>query len=200
MSHKKKPLAVSSKPVSKRVDAQRNMNQILSSARTLFSTMGVNAPVRDIAEKAGVGIGTLYRHFPQRSDLIAAVFRNEVDECAKAGSELSAQYPAGDALILWIERYVEFIVARQGLATALNTTDPAFKNLPEYFRQQLCPVVQDLLDAAITAGEIRPDILPEELLYAIAGLCTPPECTTASNAWRLVSLFIDGLRYGAGRT
>ena len=184
----------------KRADAQRNLDRLLRTALEVFAKSGVDAPVREIAEKAGVGIGTLYRHFPQRSDLVAAVFRNEVDDCAKAGPELAAQHSAGEALVRWIERYVEFIVTKRGLATALNSGDPAFKSLPDYFLQQLRPVVQRLLDAAVASGEIRTGVEPDDLLYAVSGLCTPPGCTTPADAWRMVALFVDGLRYGAAVT
>jgi len=153
--------------------------------------------VREIAQKAGVGVGTIYRHFPQRSDLVAAALRSEVDACANAGAELAAKQGAGEALVGWIERYVEFVTTRRGLATALNSGDPAFKALSSYFLERLRPVVQHLLDAATTSGDIRKGIHPDELLCAVAALCAPLECPDPPDARRLVALFVDGLRYGA---
>src|SRR5260370_22109598 len=92
-----------------RIDAQRNLDALLEAALAVFATSGVDAPVREIAEKAGVGIGTFYRHFPQRSDLIAAVFRHEVDACADAAPVLAAKHAASEALARWMQRYAAFI-------------------------------------------------------------------------------------------
>ncbi|WP_235996244.1 TetR/AcrR family transcriptional regulator [Burkholderia aenigmatica] len=180
-----------------RADAQRNIEALLRAALEVFDSSGVDAPVREIAQKAGVGIGTIYRHFPKRSDLVVAALCSEVDACADAGSDLAATYRAGEALVGWIERYVEFVTKRRGLAAALNSGDPAFKALPLYFLERLRPVVQRLLDAATSAGEIREGIQPDELLCAVGALCAPLECPEPPDARRLVSLFVDGLRYGA---
>lgn len=184
-------------PRSVRADAQRNIETLLRTALAVFESSGVDAPVREIAQKAGVGVGTIYRHFPRRSDLVVAVLCSEVDACANAGTELAAEYEAGEALVKWIERYVEFVTARRGLAAALNSGDPALKAVPTYFLQRLRPVVQSLLDAATTAGEIRSGILPDELMCAIGALCAPLECPEPPDPRRLVALFVDGLRYGA---
>jgi len=180
-----------------RADAQRNLDTLLQAALAVFDASGVDAPVREIAQRAGVGIGTVYRHFPRRSDLIVAVLCNEVDACADAGTELAAKYDAGEALVRWVECYVEFVTARRGFAASLSSDDPAFKALSPHFLQRLRPVVQSLLDAAIAAGEIRKGIQPDELLCAVSALCTPFECPNPPDARRIVSLFMDGLRYGA---
>ncbi|WP_260436019.1 TetR/AcrR family transcriptional regulator [Burkholderia sp. Bp9143] len=184
-------------PRAMRADAQRNMETLLRAALDVFDSSGVDAPVREIAQKAGVGIGTIYRHFPKRSDLVVAALCSEVDACANAGVELAARLGAGEALVGWIEHYVEFVTTRRGLAAALNSGDPAFKALPLYFLERLRPVVQRLLDAATSAGEIRKGIQPDELLCAVGALCAPLECPEPPDARRLVSLFVDGMRYGA---
>src|SRR3984885_9082042 len=114
-------------------DAQRNMDALLEAAMAVFATSGVDAPVRQIATKAGVGLGTVYRHFPQRSDLIAAVFRREIDACADAAATLPAEHGPGEALARWMQRYVDFIATKRGLATALHSGDPAFDTLHGYF-------------------------------------------------------------------
>src|SRR5579859_7273976 len=101
-----------------RADAQRNIDALLQAALEVFAFSGVDAPVREIAEKAGVGIGTVYRHFPQRADLVAAVFRREIDACADAAPLLAAQNSPGDALAKWIHRYTAFIATKRGLAAA----------------------------------------------------------------------------------
>jgi AcrR family transcriptional regulator len=124
-------------------------------------------------EKAGVGVGTIYHHFPQRSDLIAAVFRREIDACADAAPILADEHEPGEALARWIQRYVDFIATKRGLAKALHSGDPAFAfdTLRAYFKQRLEPTFQILLKSAASAGQVRPDIAAEELLGAIASLC-----------------------------
>jgi AcrR family transcriptional regulator len=122
-------------------------------------------------EKAGVGVGTIYHHFPQRSDLIAAVFRREIDACADAAPILADEHEPGEALARWIQRYVDFIATKRGLAKARHSADPAFDTLPAYFKQRLEPTFQILLKSAASAGQVRPDIAAEELLGAIVSLC-----------------------------
>jgi AcrR family transcriptional regulator len=180
-----------------RADAQRNIDTLLETAMAVFATSGVDAPVREIAEKADVGIGTIYRHFPRRSDLIAAVFRREIDACADAAPVLAAAHEPGEALARWVQRYVDFIAAKRGLAKALHSGDPAFDALPAYFKQRLEPALRTLLKSAASAGQTRPDITAEELLGAVASLCVHSYAQGPKHARRLVSLLVDGLRYGA---
>jgi AcrR family transcriptional regulator len=180
-----------------RADAQRNVDSLLEAAKTVFGTSGVDAPAKQIADLAGVGVGTLYRHFPQRSDLVKAVFQREVDACAGAAPTLIAAHEPGAALEKWLHRYTEFIATKRGLAAALHSGDPAFDALPDYFMQRLGPALGSLLDAAATAGEIRADIGPEDLLYAVANLCLPVSDEGAAYSRRMVALLIDGLRHGA---
>ncbi|MER8959022.1 helix-turn-helix domain-containing protein [Mesorhizobium sp. M0701] len=180
-----------------RADARRNIDALLRAAMAVFATSGVEAPVREIAEKAGVGVGTVYRHFPQRSDLIVAVFRNEVDACADAAPILARKHEPGEALALWMQRYVDFITAKRGLAAALYSGNPAFDTLPAYFNQRLRPALQTLLEAAAAAGEVRADIEPGDLLGAAASLAMPAHGGGPAQARRMVALLVDGLRYGA---
>jgi AcrR family transcriptional regulator len=180
-----------------RADAQRNTDALLEAALAVFATSGVDAPVREIAEMAGVGIGTVYRHFPQRSDLVAAVFRHEIDACADAALILAAEREPGEALARWMQRYAAFIATKRGLATALHSGDPAFDTLPAYFQQRLEPALRALLEAAAAAGEVRTDISAEELLGAVASLCMHAYKRGPEHARRLVALLVDGLRYGA---
>ena len=181
-----------------RADAQRNIDSLLQAAKTVFGTAGVNAPAKQIADLAGVGVGTLYRHFPRRSDLVRAVFQREVDACADAAQPLSAALEPGAALASWLGRYTEFVATKRGLATALHSGDPAFDALPGYFRQRLGPALGSLLDAATASGEIRAGVSPEDLLHAVANLCLPVADEGAAYSQRMVALLIDGLRYGAG--
>jgi AcrR family transcriptional regulator len=184
-----------SRPV--RADAQRNTDALLEAALAVFATSGVDAPVRDIAVRAGVGVGTVYRHFPQRSDLVAAVFRHEVDACADAAPVLAAEHGPGDALARWMQRYAAFIATKRGLATALHSGNPAFDTLPAYFQKRLLPAFRTLLEAAAAAGEVRADVEPDDLLGAVASLCMQTHDDGPAHARRMVALLVDGLRYGA---
>ncbi len=180
-----------------RADAQRNLDALVEAAKQVFATSGIDAPVREIADQAGVGIGTLYRHFPQRSDLIKAVFRREIDACAEAAPVLAAAHTPSQALTLWLQRFMGFVATKRGLAAALHSGDPAYESLPGYFDDRLKPALQSLLDAATTAGEIRNDVAPEELLHAVAGLSAPGRHASSDGANRMVTLLVDGLRYRA---
>ncbi|WP_047309250.1 TetR/AcrR family transcriptional regulator [Rhodopseudomonas palustris] len=182
-----------------RADAQRNLKTLLEAALAVFATAGVDAPVREIAEKAGVGIGTLYRHFPQRSDLIVAVFRNGVDCCADAAATLAQEHPPVEALSRWMQHYVDFIATKRGLAAALYSGNPAYDSLPAYFEQRLVPALKSLLDKAGAAGEVRRDVDPFDLLKAVAQLCNSAPGGDPEHTNRMVALLIDGLRYGAGK-
>jgi len=179
-----------------RADAQRSMDALLEAAMAVFATSGTDAPVREIAQKAGVGVGTLYRHFPQRPDLIVAVFQHEVDACADAAPILAAENGPGEALAKWMQRFAGFIAAKRGLAAALHSGDPAFDVLPAYFQRRLVPAVRSLLEAGVAAGEVRADISAEELLGAVASLCMDAYKQGPEHARRMVALLADGLRYG----
>ncbi|UWE10308.1 TetR/AcrR family transcriptional regulator [Actinacidiphila bryophytorum] len=180
-----------------RADAQRSVDALLAAAAEVFAESGVDAPVRQITAKAGVGAGTLYRHFPQRSDLISAVFRREVDACAAAAPALAARYAPLDALTRWLERFAGFIAAKRGLSAALHSGDPVYDSLPGYFQQNFEPVLADLMESAARAGAIRSDADPWDLLRAIGNLAVPPE-DGDDHTRRMISLLVDGLRYGAG--
>jgi AcrR family transcriptional regulator len=177
-----------------RADAQRNLDALLLSAKEVFATSGVDAPVREIAERAGVGIGTFYRHFPQRADLIAAVFRQEIDACAEAAPILASEHAPGEALAKWMQRYAAFIATKRGLAPALHSGNPAFETLRAYFEQRVRPALRTLLQSAVAAGEIRDDVESDDLLHAVASLCMPAQ--DDDRAHRMVALLIDGLRCG----
>jgi AcrR family transcriptional regulator len=180
-----------------RADAQRNIDAVREAAKAVFAASGVDAPVREIAARAGVGVGTIYRHFPQRSDLVVAVFRHEVDACAEAAPALAAEHGPGEALVRWLRRYTRFIATKRGLAAALHSGDPAFDPLPAYFDRHLRPALAGLLESAVSAGEVRADVEPNDLLRAVGNLCLPAGDDRSGHAQRMVDLLIDGLRYGA---
>jgi AcrR family transcriptional regulator len=180
-----------------RSDAQRNIGSLLEAAKAVFAASGVDAPAKEIADRAGVGVGTLYRHFPQRSDLVKAVFQREVDACADAAPALAAAHEPVTALAMWLHRYTEYLATKRGLATALHSGDPAYGALPGYFRQRLGPALGSLLEAAIASGGIRAGISAQDLLHAVANLCLPVAGEGVEYSQRMVALLIDGLRYGA---
>jgi AcrR family transcriptional regulator len=182
-----------------RADAQRNIDALLEAAKKVFGASGVDAPPKEIADLAGVGVGTLYRHFPQRSDLVKAVFQHEVDACAAAAPALAAAHGPGEALAMWLHRYTEFVATKRGLAATLHSGDPAFDALPGYFMGHLGPALGALLEAAAASGEIRAGVSAKDLLYAVANLCLPVADEGVTYNQRMVALLIDGLRYGAQR-
>jgi AcrR family transcriptional regulator len=178
----------------KRADARRNKETLLDAAAAAFVTSGVDVPVRDIAAKAGVGVGTIYRHFPTRADLIVAVYRHQVEACAAAGPTLLAKSRSPHAaLARWIDLFVDFLITKHGLAKALQSDDAAFATLHAYFIDRLMPVGAELLDAAVKAGEIRSDVDAYELLRGVGNLCVGAESDPRYDARRLVELVIAGL-------
>ena len=179
-----------------RADARRKVGSLLKAAAEVFQESGVDAPVRTIAERAGVGLGTVYRHFPHRSDLIKAVFQSRLDACADAAAELASQYGPGEALARWVQRYVDFVATKRGLAAALHSGDPAYNALPRLFSTRLLPALKSLLNAAEAAGEVRSGVNAEELIHAVASLCSVSQEKEPVYARRMVALLVDGLRYG----
>ncbi|WP_090767739.1 TetR/AcrR family transcriptional regulator [Nonomuraea maritima] len=180
----------------KRADARRNEKTLLEAAAAAFVASGVDVPVRDIAARAGVGVGTIYRHFPTRADLVAAVYRHQVEACAAAGPELlaSADSPY-TALTRWIDLFVDFLVTKHGLAEALQSDDAAFQTLHAYFLDRLVPVCADLLAAATRAGQVRTDIEALELLRGVGNLCIGAGKDSQYDARRMVTLLLTGLQH-----
>ncbi len=183
----------------KRADARRNEETLLGAAAAAFVTSGVDVPVRDIAASAGVGVGTVYRHFPTRADLIVAVYRRQVEACAEAGPTLLANSTTPHAaLARWINLFVDFLVTKHGLAEALQSDDAAFETLHTYFLDRLVPVCAQLLKAAADAGEIRPDTDALELLFGVGNLCIGADNNPRYDPRRMVELVIAGLRLHQG--
>ncbi|NES31689.1 TetR family transcriptional regulator [Micromonospora terminaliae] len=179
----------------KRADARRNEQTLLDAAAAAFLASGVDAPVRDIAARAGVGVGTIYRHFPTRADLVVAVYRHQVEACAEAGPALLAGSDSPyAALARWIDLFVDFLVTKHGLAEALQSDDAAFQSLHAYFLDRLVPVCTRLLEAAAAAGEIRPEVHAYELMRGVGNLCIGAGRDPRYDARRLVGLLIAGLR------
>ncbi|MEU8840997.1 helix-turn-helix domain-containing protein [Streptomyces roseus] len=180
---------------SKRKDARRNQQTLLDAAAAVFVTSGVEAPVRDIAAKAGVGMGTIYRHFPTRADLVIAVYRHQVEACAEAGPALLAAGPTPHAALgRWVRLFADFLVTKHGLAGAMQADNAGFETLHAYFLDRLLPVCTELLDAAVEAGEIRSDLTAYQLMRGIGNLCIGAEADSRYDARRMVDLLVAGLR------
>ena len=178
----------------KRADARRNEQTLLDAAAAVFVTSGVDAPVRDIAAKAGVGMGTIYRHFPTRADLVVAVYRHQVEACAEAGPVLLARYDSPhEALGQWVNLFVDFLVTKHGLAAALHGDSVGFDALHTYFVDRLLPVCAQLLDAAAEAGEISPEIGAYGLMRGIGSLCIGAGHDPRYDARRMVEVLLAGL-------
>jgi AcrR family transcriptional regulator len=177
----------------RRADARRNQANLLDAAAAVFVTSGVEAPIRDIAAEAGVGTATIYRHFPTRADLILAVYRHQVEALAEAGPALLADSASPHAALgRWIDRFVDFVVTKRGLATVLQSDDTCFDPLHAYFVERLEPVCVQMLDAAVAAGQIRAGQDPYELMRGVASLCIGAG-HPRYDARRLVGLLVAGL-------
>ncbi|MFB7594440.1 TetR/AcrR family transcriptional regulator [Streptomyces sp. NPDC056160] len=168
---------------------------MLDAAAAVFVASGVEAPVRDIAARAGVGMGTIYRHFPTRADLVVAVYRHQVEACAEAGPALleSSGSPHA-ALGRWIDLFVDFLVTKHGLAAALQSDDAGFETLHAYFLDRLVPVCGDLLRTAADAGEIQAGLSAYEVMRGVGNLCIGAENDPRYDARRLAQLLVRGLR------
>ena len=182
-------------PQGKRADARRNEKALLDAAAEVFVTSGVEAPIRDIAARAGVGTATIYRHFPTRADLIIAVYRHQVEGLAEAGPALLATGGTPYAALRgWVDMFVDFLVTKHGLAAVLQSDDSCFDPLHAYFLERLVPVCGGLLTAAAASGEIRSDLDAFELMRGIGGLCAGATDRHRYDARRLVDILIAGLR------
>ncbi len=183
----------------RRADAERNRAALLDAAAAVFVASGVDAPVRDVAAAAGVGLGTIYRHFPTRADLVVAVYRYQVEACAEAADALLAD---GDspytALTRWIDLFVDLLVTKHGLAAALRSDGAGFDALHSYFLDRLLPVAARLLDAAAAAGEIRTDLDAYQLLRGVGNLCIGAANDPRYDTRRLVGVLLEGLRRPPG--
>jgi AcrR family transcriptional regulator len=178
-----------------RADAARNRERVLEAAKAVFSAGGPDASLEAVARTAGVGIGTLYRHFPTREALFEAVYRREVQHLADLAESLKDKTEPVDALRQWMRSNVKFVATKKGMSEALALA--AYKNseLFSYSLESLTHAVGSLLDRAVAAGKIRDDIGPEDLLRALVGMCyTHNQPGWQKSVLRLIDVFIDGLR------
>ena len=178
-----------------RTDAQRNRERILEVAKQEFTRSGANASLDDIVREAGVGAGTLYRHFPTREALIEAVYRSEVEKLAAAEKKISETMRPMEALRAWMLLFVDYIAAKQIIAPALNSLVGGPSKLYEGSRGQIQGAIDALVKRAIKSGEIRKDLVPFDLLRALIGVANVASSPDwQQSARRLVDILIIGSR------
>jgi AcrR family transcriptional regulator len=183
-----------------RVDAVRNRDRVLEAAKAVFSAGGADASLEAVARRAGVGIGTLYRHFPTREALYEAVYRREVDQLGDLAEQLKNEAKPVDALRHWLRSNVEFVATKKGMSAALALAAHGSAELHSYTFDRLTKAVGVLLDRAVAAGEIRADVGPEDLLRALVGMCyMHDQPGWQSTVLRLLDVFVDGLRARGGQ-
>ena len=176
-----------------RADAQRNRDRLLDTAARAFASTGPEVALETIAKDAGVGIGTLYRHFPTRDALVEAVYRNEVAQVSAAARELLDEHPADVALSEWMKRFAAYMAAKRGMADALQSAVASNSALFAESKAQLNGAISALVEAGKAAGTIRPDANADDVLRAMSVCKTIDD---EDQAARVLGLIVDGLRYG----
>jgi AcrR family transcriptional regulator len=180
-----------------RADAVRNRELLISAAAAAFSAHGADVPLEDIARQAGVGIGTLYRHFPTRDSLVEAVYRHEVDVLVESADELLDSLPPEQALEEWMQLFVRHVATKRGMLSVLK---PMLSSNPSFFaetRGRATAAATKLLEAGVAAGTVRADVDGGDLLRAVGGICMSTDQERSETSDRLVGLLFDGLRHGA---
>lgn len=178
-----------------RSDAVRNRERVLEAAKAVFSAGGPEASLEAVAKRAGVGIGTLYRHFPTREALFEAVYRHEVEQLGELAEQLKSEAAPVDALRRWLRSNIEFVATKKGMSAALALAAHSSSHLTAYSFDRLTKAVGALLDRAVAAGEIRADVGPEDVLRALVGMCyLHDQPGWQASVMRLMDVFVDGLR------
>jgi AcrR family transcriptional regulator len=178
-----------------RADAVRNRERVLDAAKAVFSRGGPDASLEAVAKRAGVGIGTLYRHFPTREALFEAVYRHEVQQLSELAEQLKEETSPVEALRHWLHSDIELVATKKGMAAALALAVHGPSELYAESLERLAKAVGVLLDRAIAAGQIRSDIGPKDLLRALVGMCfMQDQPGWQASVLRLVDIFVDGLR------
>ncbi len=173
----------------------RNHERLLEAAKAVFSAGGPDVSLEAVARQAGVGIGTLYRHFPTREALFEAVYRREVEQLAALAERLEADPVPLDALRQWLHANVEFVATKKGMSSALAVALQSSSDLSVYSVGRLTQAVDALLRRAVAAGQIRDDVGPEDLLRTLVGLCYIHEKPDRQkHVFRLLDVFLDGMR------
>ncbi len=180
-----------------RADAKRNRDKLLTAATEAFAEGGPDVALETVAARAGVGVGTLYRHFPNREALMVATYQHEVDELCAAAEELLRSLPPDEALRAWIERFAAYAVTKRGMGEALLSALASDSTMYAETRERILDALRLLLDTGAASGKLRADIAPEDVMRVISAIWYVPNGPqwreTIGNMLRLV---IDGLRYG----
>ena len=178
-----------------RADSARNRQLLIDAAKAGFSEVGLNVSLEEIARRAGVGIGTLYRHFPTREAVVEAVYRREVEQLAEAVPQLLETSPAGEALHKWMHLFVDYIATKRLIAPSLGAAASRSSTLHATSVELITRAISTLVKRAIASGHVRNDIDPSDLLRALVGVSygNPDEGWEAS-ARRLIDILMDGLR------
>jgi AcrR family transcriptional regulator len=179
-----------------RADARRNRERLLEAALALFLEQGPDVPLEAIAKRAGVGIGTLYRHFPTRAVLVEEAYRSEVTHLCEAADELGRALPPDEALAAFMDRFVDYAATKKGLKTMLMSVAESGSDVFADTRTQITAAVASLVGAAIAAGTIRSDVDTEDVLRAMGAVWSVP-AGSEDQARRVLMLVMDGLRHGA---
>jgi AcrR family transcriptional regulator len=178
-----------------RADAARNHERVLEAAKSVFGAGGPEASLEAVARRAGVGIGTLYRHFPTREALFEAVYRREVEQLADLADQLKVDPAPTDALLRWIRANVELVATKRGMLAALALAAHSPTELYAYSFDRLSRALGVLLHRAVVADEIRADISAEDLLRTLIGMCfLHDQPGWQTNVLRMVDVLVDGLR------
>jgi len=189
---KTKPAPPARKP---RADSARNRQLLIDAAKAGFTDVGLNVSLEEIARRAGVGIGTLYRHFPTREAVVEAVYRREVEQLAKAVPQLLETSPAGEALHQWMHLFVDYIATKRIIAPSLAAAAGRTSTLHATSVELITGAISTLVKRAIASGDVRKDIAPSDLLRAMVGVSYGnPEAGWEASARRLIDLLMDGLR------
>src|SRR5665213_2685630 len=181
-----------------RADAQRNRAALLECAGQAFAEHGSAASLDDVDKRAGVGIGTLYRHFPTRDALVEAAYRRGVEQLCDLADQLLLDEPGDRALELWMLNFVGYVATKRGLAATLKLASDTHADLFAYVHDRIRTAVGSLVASAASTGRIRGDVDGLDLIRALGGICmVSDQAGWQDQARRLVSLLMDGLRYGA---
>src|SRR6516164_4575128 len=180
----------------KRADARRNRELLIEAARTVFSTQGAGAPMEAIAKQAGVGVGTLYRHFPNRLDLVEAVYESDVQELAATAQRVVAELEPGPAVDAFFDAFVRYAQTKQALLGELQQSFEKHPDLRSRCREQIESSFDMVIEQAKQAGAIRNDISGSDVMQLTAPVCTNSSIS-AEQSQRLIGMILDGLRAGA---
>jgi AcrR family transcriptional regulator len=184
-------LSVDRKP---RADSLRNREQLLAAAKAAFAEAGAEAPLEEIARRAGVGIGTLYRHFPTRDALLAAVYRREVEQLTASADRLLAERPPLEAFEQWLLLMVDYLATKRVIAPALQA-NPEGARAYAAAGTPVTDAMNRLSTALIASGDVRPDLQPEDLMRMLMGVSQGYDGPDwAPSARRLISILVAGLR------